>query len=150
VNELCHGSAHRCRSHCNTNIAALISRTAIIFSAVFRMSGRALNPMKNNVKNIRPYMATHVMFSRPVVQAIGRRAIRCTCSHAMQFEASKAVAAAAIAAAKALATTDQYGRVIVTESRKFAGQNIQVAITKFRHVLSIFGSPHENNFCPKP
>lgn len=43
-----------------------------------------------------------------------------------EFEASKAVAAAAIAAAKALATTDQYGRVIVTESRKFAGQNIQM------------------------
>lgn len=45
---------------------------------------------------------------------------------AVQLEASKAVAAAAIAAAKALATADQYGRTIVTETRKFAGQTIQV------------------------
>lgn len=35
------------------------------------------------------------------------------------------MAAAAIEAANALATTDQYGRTIVTETRKFAGQNIQ-------------------------
>lgn len=39
-----------------------------------------------------------------------------------------AVAAAALEAAKAIATTDQYGRTIVTETRKFAGQTIQVKI----------------------
>jgi len=43
-----------------------------------------------------------------------------------QSEAAKAMAAAAMEAAKALATTDQYGRTIVTETRKFAGQNIQM------------------------
>lgn len=35
------------------------------------------------------------------------------------------MAAAAMEAANALASTDQYGRTIVTETRKFAGQNIE-------------------------
>ena len=39
---------------------------------------------------------------------------------------AKAIAAAALEAAKAIATTDQYGRAVVTETRKFAGQSVQV------------------------
>ncbi len=45
---------------------------------------------------------------------------------AHSYQDAKAIAAAAIEAAKALSTTDQYGRTIVTETRKFAGQNVQV------------------------
>lgn len=46
-----------------------------------------------------------------------------------------AVAAAALEAAKATATTDQYGRTVVTETRKFAGQTIQVNIV-WLHCMS--------------
>lgn len=47
------------------------------------------------------------------------------------------MAAAAMEAAKALATTDQYGRTIVTETRKFAGQNIQVCLFTSRNCQSM-------------